>query len=500
MVQGNLARGEYWIDCNHILESHLRSVFGGWIILCVAVIAISARTVYCSRITRRLLSNNHDKRFVSLWDVSPASNPAEVFELRRIIFRSAHKRNIPYLIASTACVAAAILSAASTSIANHTIAKTPSFESDRSRALATAQAPLDQLFDFIPDDASDWVYVQEEWNNTWTGTCAFHTYPAVDLVVYPTNSSSFQDEATVDPTRQGTMYSGYRYIESGVNNTGAWRDKLVSYAFGSSPNDNVDVASTINISFANFLAHQVGRDLYSDGFEQTAFKSDVHVVECTLDNSAPGIEDQAFPEGGQYDNAITNVAGVYTRSVTDSAVSQLPVVQPTGQEMFRNWQAFMSVKDGEFPHIVKRAISVAAPVVQMRLSVLLVTTGGFTFALLAAFVSRLTEPRDELGKRIELPASQLDWMVQAAREHERGAGMRDDGVTTTRSPSTFAAERNDLMFGMALAPGGVPSARIISPALSPNEIAQPSLAYLNPLPPDMKSERSDSTLEVAESV
>ncbi|TDL13316.1 hypothetical protein BD410DRAFT_847076 [Rickenella mellea] len=303
MVQGNFARGEYWIDCNHVSESVLRPLFGAWVTLCVAAIAVCARTVYRSRIKCRLLSNNHDERFVSLWDVSPANNPAEVFELRRILVR-------------------------------------------------WAQAPLDQLFDFTPDDTSDWLYVPEEWNNTWTGTCAFHTYQAVDLVVYPSNSSSFQDEvptfgaylpawATLDPTRQATMYSGFRHIVRETNDSGAWRDNLVSYIFGSSPVDNVDPASTINISFANFLAHHVGRDLYSNGFEETALRSDVHVVECTLVNSHPGIEDQAFAECGEYPNALTTVAGVYARSVTDASVNQQPVVQPTGQEMFRNWQAFI---------------------------------------------------------------------------------------------------------------------------------------------------------------
>ncbi|TDL19910.1 hypothetical protein BD410DRAFT_873221 [Rickenella mellea] len=536
MGQGNFAHGDFWIDCSsRISESVLRPIFGAWVSLCAAVIAMCARSVYRSRVKRRLLSRDRDERFISLWDISPATNPAEVFELRAVLARSANRRNLFYLIASIACVAAAIFSAASTTIANSTIVQNVVMRkrlvtgrlvthahatlsgavvnmTSRAETLMRAQAPLDQLFDFAPDDASDWVFVAEEWNNTWMGNCTFHKYPAVDLVVYPTNTTKFQDEvpllaaylpewATSDPSRQGNDYSGF-YSGVGVaNNSGHWDDVLVTYAFGSVPSATDGAyASPVNVSFANFLLHHVGRDPTVNGFEQTALKSDVHVVECVFTNSAPGTWDQARADGGQYVNTASNIANLYKRAVVDSSINQQQVVQPTGQEMLRDWQAFTSVKDGQYPHMVQRTLTVAAPVVQIRLSVLLTTAGGFLFAILAAIVSVLAEPCDELGKRIKLPASQLDWMVQAAREHERGAGMGDDAVTTARSPSTFASDRHDLMFGMPLAPGGVSTARIMSPTVSTNETAQPSLAYLNPEPLDMKQERkSDSTLQVAES-
>ena len=84
----------------------------------------------------------------------------------------------------------------------------------RIQALDRAQAPLDQLFDFVPDDTTNWVFVQEEWNNTWLGECAFHKYPAVDLMVLNNTSVMYQDVlpglgtllptwATLDPSKQG---------------------------------------------------------------------------------------------------------------------------------------------------------------------------------------------------------------------------------------------------------------------------------------------------------
>ncbi|TDL15747.1 hypothetical protein BD410DRAFT_902415 [Rickenella mellea] len=495
MVQGNFAHGEYWIDCDHISESVLRPLFGAWITLCAAVIAMCIRSVYRSSIKRRLFSKDESRRFVSLWDVSPATNPAEVFDLRMILARSIHQRNIFYLIASIVCVAAAIFSAASTTIANNTIVENVVIRkrvvdggfvthehaaisgaivniTSRADAFERAQAPLDQLFDFAPDDASRWTYVADEWNNTFQ-----------DEV--PLLGALLPQWATTDPTRQGTDYSGFYTGTRVTNSSGAWRDQLVSYAFGSAPLSNLKTLSTVNISFANFLAHNVGRDESSDGFQQTAIKSDVHVVECVLSDSSPGIEDQAFAEGGQYPNSIGNVANLYKRSVIDASINQRPVIQPTGEQMLRNWQAFMSVKDGQYPHFVQRTLSVAAPVVQIRLSVLLTSVGGFLLAILAAYLAILSEPRDAQGERVALLGSQLDWIGQAAREHERGM---NDTATTTRSPSTYAAQRGDLMFGVSVAAGGQSTARILSPVV-PNDMSPPSLAYLNPEPLDIKLEK-----------
>ena len=133
----------------------------------------------------------------------------------------------------------AIISAASTSIANRTVESnivnrgglvsgrlvSPWGEAvgtrveltARVQALDHANAPLEQLFDFVSNDTWGWIFVGQEWNSTWQGRCSYNLYPAVNLHLYSTKSSSFQDEipllgtvlpqwATVDPNRQGTAY------------------------------------------------------------------------------------------------------------------------------------------------------------------------------------------------------------------------------------------------------------------------------------------------------
>ena len=42
-------------------------------------------------------------------------------------------------------------------------------ESDRAEALNNVNAPLDELFDFVPRGDSKWIYKPNQWNDTWKG-------------------------------------------------------------------------------------------------------------------------------------------------------------------------------------------------------------------------------------------------------------------------------------------------------------------------------------------
>ena len=101
-----------------------------------------------------------------------------------MLARSLFGGEIFYTLASLACMVVAIFSAASTSIANRTVESnivnrgglvSPWGEAVGTRVELTAQvqaldhtnAPLEQLFDFVPNDTSGWIFVGQEWNNTW---------------------------------------------------------------------------------------------------------------------------------------------------------------------------------------------------------------------------------------------------------------------------------------------------------------------------------------------
>jgi hypothetical protein len=136
---------------------------------------------------------------------------------------------------------------------------------------------------------------------------------------------------------------------------------------------------------------------------------------------------------------------VYNLDVVDASIAELPVTQRTGQEMLRYWQAFLSVKDAQYPHPVARDLSIRRAVVQIRLSFLVVTIGAFLFASLAAALVRTMNLKNGVWS-IHLPSSQLDWIVQAAREHVRYHTSPTETTSRDRLPTSFASHNQDLAF------------------------------------------------------
>ena len=135
----------------------------------------------------------------------------------------------------------------------------------------------------------------------------------------------------------------------------------------------------------------------------------------------------------------------------DASIADKPVIQPTGQEMLRYWQAFMSVKDAQYPHMVARTLSVQQHVVQIKLSFLVVTIGAFLSAIIAAALIRMTLRNGV--QEMHLPSSQLDWIVQAARENVRYLSGRKETTPHDHfqpmshfQPMWFVSRNQDLVF------------------------------------------------------
>jgi hypothetical protein len=343
MAQGNFENGDYFIDSPGISQSALRAIVGVWINICIATIAICIRFIFRSQVKKRIISGKGE---VNLWRVSPAVTSSEAFELRGIIARALMKGDFTFVFVSIFCIITAVVGAAGTVISNHAVETNTVVRdavvqgrlvtqehfaisgalvqvSARADALTRANAPLTELFDFAPSDDSHWIYEPSQWNNTWKGSCSFAKHEAVELVVYPTKSSEYQDEvpllgdyipswATVDRSKQGVDYCGF-YKDALANHTGAWRDQVVTYVFGSAPANELGFSEkNTNISIVNYLAHHIARDDNGDStYLETRFRSDVHTAECQFVNAFDGeIDDQANTGGGSYANAAGNVANV----------------------------------------------------------------------------------------------------------------------------------------------------------------------------------------------
>ncbi|KDR82354.1 hypothetical protein GALMADRAFT_237618 [Galerina marginata CBS 339.88] len=523
MVAGNFINGDFFIDCPGISQSALRAIFGVWINVCAAVIAMCIRSLYRSHTRRSLLAR---KDAHSIWFISPAVTPSEVFELRTLLLKAITNGRIGFVVTSAFCVVAAVIGAASTVISNravvtNTIERTSTVNgilvtrehnsissaivpiTSRISALNSAAAPLTELFDFAPNDDENWVYHSAEWNNTWKATCSFAVHESAELHVFPSNSSAFQQEvptlmnfipawATKNRTRQGVDYSGF--YEPSANGTGVWRDMVILYFFASWDGDQAlskdFQPQTVNVSLVNWLAHRVGRvDADYDSFVDTSLKSDVHVADCSFVNSLQSvIEDQAMiPAGGGFSNPASSILDVSTRSIVSASLNEQQVKQPTAQEMLRAFQAFQSVKDSQYPHPVARAISARRDVVQIRLSVLVTTIGALLVFLIAASVSRMRSITSG-SHRVHLPSSQLDWIVQAAREHTRYYPTHNSSKGVgDRKPSSakFASQNESISFIVSedFESHIVTPAELSAPhkaAMTPGSIEGPQLSHYDP--------------------
>jgi hypothetical protein len=94
---------------------------GVWINIVAAIIALSIRTFYKSRAKSKLHKNQALQESFGFWRVLLPAGVGEVWELRKLLLRSITRRYLFYLLTSLVCVAAAIVSAASTAITNHSI-------------------------------------------------------------------------------------------------------------------------------------------------------------------------------------------------------------------------------------------------------------------------------------------------------------------------------------------------------------------------------------------
>ena len=112
------------------------------------------------------------------------------------------------------------------------------------------------------------------------------------------------------------------------------------------------------------------------------------------------------------------------------------------------------VSHGFYIHPVRRNLSASLEVVQLRLSIVIITSTTFVLALSALAIAPCNEPLDEHGEHINFPKSQLDWMVEAARQiHVAG----DD-----ESFIGYAKEHDDLVYTVSTTRKGLLRTQITS--------------------------------------
>ena len=106
--------------------------------------------------------------------------------------------------------------------------------SGRAEALNNANAPLDDLFDFVPRADSKWICKPNQWNNTRKGSCSFTKHEAVSPTVLnayqgavPLLGNYIPSWATVDPLKQGVSSGSVQNM-----NIFIFKDPMGKYDWG----------------------------------------------------------------------------------------------------------------------------------------------------------------------------------------------------------------------------------------------------------------------------
>jgi hypothetical protein len=300
-------------------------------------------------------------------------------------------------------------------------------------ALEDAGFPLDQLLDFLPDISEPWVYREDEWNNTWHAQCQFDPLTPISLNAtgnYSDGSWFTEIPGLYDivPLRFIDLYAGWNANLGSTNQGDRYTDVLMFFVTTIQQKEGIHFAEDISMELlisAIHLHDAPMAPLDSNGTFGIGpiGKSSYTRAICDLERSAATINatNIAYPNLilPAYDDTFSQaIEEHYHAPFFYQAIKHLPVSVPTGEDMFRFYQAYLISKDTQDYCPVTRIISSRVPTVELSsvflavviLIGLLIVTGLFYHCFF------LLRYRDAIS---QMPESKLDWLLQSLREAER---------------------------------------------------------------------------------
>ena len=136
----------------------------------------------------------------------------------------------------------------------------------------------------------------------------------------------------------------------------------------------------------------------------------------------------------------------YQAPLTEQSFRKQPIYHPSGQDLFRFYQAYLATKDVQDYESAERVISVAVPTVELSVPVLAVFLIYLVMIGLAGFWFTVVK---RLPTGAFVPRTKVEWMAQGMRESlgrevdvsylgagwdQIQAGLRDAKIVTVRDP------------------------------------------------------------------
>ncbi|KIX99350.1 uncharacterized protein Z520_04926 [Fonsecaea multimorphosa CBS 102226] len=413
------------------------------------------------------LSNN---RNVPVSSLVTSTSPSEVWDVLRLfkfrLFSSRHRglaiQGMLVVLLNVCGILAGVIAKVSTRTGSITPHRTTqgdmatrsmSDEIDNSvrwqkimDSLDQAQFPRDQLLDFLPDLNSDWVYKAEDWNSTFAVQC--HTTPqtlisleAVGNYTYsftglsalyevPGLWSLFSDEWI----RDAYMYDTKVYGQwTTTTSTTFWDYGVIWITSTVQPsntsNDMTDMSVALIAVCFRHSPYPSDPDVGSFGIgplEQSFFTK----VECDITRKRP----DEFSYFEAYPNVFYNNSHLsamlhsqfWPNLFRPTSDGNTQINAPSGEEMFRLYQAYTISKDTFYPHPVTREISTRVRTVEVSIAFLIVAAAVIS-SLLVGFIRILLLWKRHHHIIKDVPESKIDWMIQSLQ----GSNVKRSSVSSS---------------------------------------------------------------------
>src|SRR3569833_3120848 len=339
--------------------------------------------------------------------------------------------------------------------------------------LNSAQFPYNQLLDFLPNNEVDWVYREAEWNSSWLSNCS-----RVERTPIALNATGGDGTGDLFDTTEGLFaaFPSEDFVrENGVSTNwgGSFQDGLLQDAFGfivvqTDPSiafDKTTGLSTnylpLNITLAAIHMHNVpaSRDEYGDRiFGVGPIEASWYTrAACELHRSPSSIPagvdpgenwHVAFPWPLSIGSVSSALSVYHYANLVEQSFTRQPIYHPTGQDLFRFYQAYTVSKDTQYHQTVTRSLSAVRPTVELAVPALAVLLCYVFLVCLAVFWALAVQ---RLPRGVSIPRTKVQWMMQGLRE----AGGRE--VDVTYLEKSWVELRSDLrgaLYGEAVGPLG----------------------------------------------
>lgn len=298
--------------------------------------------------------------------------------------------------------------------------------------LDRAGFPEDQLLDFLPSNEVEWVYRENEFNNSWSFNCRQTPQTFIDLYVTD-NCTGFVYEIpninqviSFDEWTAGEESGWWRSFGGFYSSPTTEKDILLFiYAYRNGDyTERGDTYRSMNFSLASVHMHNLGRnqnDTEGCFFSEGPVESSSYTrIDCSLEQRDQ-VEDPwtvAFPEVYTPESVPAAYRQYYQARFTQESTSDSPISVITPEELIRFYQTYTIVKDLQYRQPVTRTISVNQQVVLLStaflaiavLVALLIILGILNYGIFAVYyrTSMATTPQ-----------SKLDWMLQSIEAEHR---------------------------------------------------------------------------------